>query len=295
MDASDLRFFESVARLGGMNRAARELNTVQSNVTARIRALEDELGVKLFRRGSAGVTLTPAGERLMPYAHEVARVLADAARAAGDDGTPSGRLVIGTLETTAALRLTPLLSSFVRAYPQVDLALKTGTSRELAALVIERGADGAFVCGPVEHPALEQHLAYEEDLAILTAPGVTSVDAYLRSGDVRIVVLRAGCSYRLVLEAWLARRGIVGTRILEFGTLEAIIGCVGAGLGITAMPRALFQSVWRDDRVALHRMGNDGGRVETVFIQRRDAFRSSALEAFLAMARPAVAALQAAE
>ncbi len=55
MDASDLRVFEAVARLGGMNRAATELNTVQSNVTARIQALEAEIGITLFERHSRGV------------------------------------------------------------------------------------------------------------------------------------------------------------------------------------------------------------------------------------------------
>ncbi|NJM35197.1 MAG: LysR family transcriptional regulator, partial [Rhodomicrobium sp.] len=86
MDASDLRIFEAVARLGGMNRAAAELNTVQSNVTARIRALEDELGLPLFRRSSRGVSLTAAGERLLPYAKRIAELLSEAARAARDDG-----------------------------------------------------------------------------------------------------------------------------------------------------------------------------------------------------------------
>jgi DNA-binding transcriptional LysR family regulator len=69
MDIADLRLFETVARLGGMNRAAAELNTVQSNVTARVKALEEELGAALFERHSARVvTLTAAGHRLMPYA-----------------------------------------------------------------------------------------------------------------------------------------------------------------------------------------------------------------------------------
>ena len=60
MNAADLRVFEAVARLGGMNRAASELNTVQSNVTTRIRLLEDELGTPLFHRHSRGTTLTDA-------------------------------------------------------------------------------------------------------------------------------------------------------------------------------------------------------------------------------------------
>ena len=91
MDATDLRVFEAVARLGGMSRAAAELNTVQSNVTARIRRLEGELGTTLFERHSRGVTLTAAGQRLLPYAVQVGSLLAEARRAAIDDGTPRGR------------------------------------------------------------------------------------------------------------------------------------------------------------------------------------------------------------
>jgi DNA-binding transcriptional LysR family regulator len=73
VDIADLRTFEVVARLGGMNRAAAELHTVQSNVTARIRSLEQQLGSPLFLRHSRGVALTPAGRRLLPYAEMASR------------------------------------------------------------------------------------------------------------------------------------------------------------------------------------------------------------------------------
>ena len=66
MDTKDLATFAAVARLGGMGRAARALNTVQSNITQRVRRLEESLGVALFERSRAGARLTPAGERLMP-------------------------------------------------------------------------------------------------------------------------------------------------------------------------------------------------------------------------------------
>src|SRR5438445_11922769 len=95
MDAGDLRVFEAVARLGGMNRAAAELNTVQSNVTARIRLLEEALGTPLFHRHSRGVTLTVAGHRLLPYAERVGHLLAEARRAVSDDGAPKGPLSLG--------------------------------------------------------------------------------------------------------------------------------------------------------------------------------------------------------
>src|SRR5260370_8251441 len=119
MDATDLKVFEAVARHGSMNRAATELNTVQSNVTARVRALELELGVLLFQRHPRGVKITPAGRRMLPFSARISRLLSDAKAAARDDGVPAGVLEIRTLETTAALRLPSLLPSFTKAYPQL--------------------------------------------------------------------------------------------------------------------------------------------------------------------------------
>ena len=295
MDAADLKFFEEVAQSGGMSRAAKKLNTVQSNVTRRIRTLESELNVSLFNRTGRGVSLTPAGEQLLPFAIRIARLIDEAARAISDDGRPKGSLVIGSLETTAALRLTPFLSQFVAEFPEVDFSLKTGTSRELVEDVLEHRLEGAFVCGPIHHPDLLQRKMYQERLVVLTARRETSLSAYLRKNDLRMVVLRAGCSYRLILESWLAHRGIVGGRILEFGTLEAIIGCVEAGLGMTLLPEALVGPVWRDERVAVHPLPNDYGHVDTLFIRRRDSFQSSALKALLALASPQFARRQTAK
>ncbi|MBD0275291.1 MAG: LysR family transcriptional regulator [Acetobacteraceae bacterium] len=295
MDAADLKVFEAVARLGGTNRAAAGLNTVQSNVTARVRQLEEELGTPLFERHSRGVSLTPAGHRLLPYAARVGRLLDDARRAAKDDGKPAGPLVVGSLETTAALRLSPLLTAFAAAHPAVDLSLRTGTTCELVDHVLQNRVEGAFVCGPVSHPELESRVAFREELVVLTAPSVPSLGALVGRGDLRIVVLRAGCSYRQRLEELLARRGIVDPRRLEFGTLEAIFGCVAAGLGVTLLPRALLGPVWRDGRVAAHELPPEEAEVETVFIRRRDAHLSSALAAFLGLSQTAQPFARAAE
>jgi LysR family transcriptional regulator, cell division regulator len=280
MDARDLATFEAVARLGGMGRAARELNTVQSNVTQRVRRLEEALGVSLFERSRAGARLTPAGERLMPYATRVDALLDEASRAARDDGAPRGTLTVGSLETTAALRLSPLLASCVQAHPGVDFVLRTGTTAEMVERVLDRELEAAFVCGPVAHPQLVATPAFTEELALLSAPTETTLAAALRRPDPRLVILRAGCSYRQRLEELLARRGIVGLRRLEFGTLEAILGAVAAGLGITLMPRALIGPAWRGGRIRAHRLPASEARVQTVFVRRRDRLPSSALLAF---------------
>jgi DNA-binding transcriptional LysR family regulator len=268
-----------------MNRAAVELSTVQSNVTARIQALEADIGSILLERHSRGVSLTQAGQRLLPYADKVARLLDDARRAARDDGAPRGVLTIGSLETTAALRLTPLLTRYATDNPAVDLILRTGTTSELVGDVLEQRVDGAFVCGPVAHPDLEEQVMFREELVVLASPDVASLSAALTTGEVRLVVLRAGCSYRQMLQTLLARRGIVVQRLLEFGTLEAIFGCISAGLGITMLPRALVGAVCDAGRVSMHALPPEDAMVDTVFIRRRDRFTSSALQAFLTCMR----------
>ena len=97
MDAADLRIFSAVAR-SGMSKAAAELGTVQSNATARIRALEERLGVDPFERTNRGATLTAAGLRLRPFRDRVAGLLEDARRAVTDEGAPAGNLsAIGSL------------------------------------------------------------------------------------------------------------------------------------------------------------------------------------------------------
>ena len=281
MDAADLRMFEAVARTGGIGRAALELHTVQSNVTARIRLLEQELGTQLFHRHSRGVSLTPAGRRLLPYAERMRDLLAQARRAVADNGTPQGPLLLGSLETAAALRLPGILARFAQAHPAVDLALVTGTSAELIEQVLQSALDGALVVGPVRHPELTETVVFHEEMALVTGRDVAGWDDLPRRSGLKLVVFRAGCSYRAQLEAMLAERGVVGLRRIEFGTLEGILGCVAAGIGITLLPRGVIDTASRAGAVALHPVPEPHRWADTVFVRRTDAFPTSAMGAFL--------------
>lgn len=281
MDIADLRFFDCVARVGNMNRAAAELNTVQSNVTARIRTLEHDLGVVLFHRHSRGVEVTAAGEVLLPYARQVMTLLGDARKAVTQDGAPEGPLSLGSLETVLALHLAPVLSEFAGAHPAVDLSIQTGTSRELVEMVLAHGVEGALVCGPVAHPDLEATPVFREDLCIVARRDGRSLDQVLGAPGVRQLVLRLGCSYRQRLEDVLARRGVVGVRTLEFGTLDAIRAGVAAGVGITLMPRRLVTRVWGEAGLALHPLEPGEGLVTTDYIRRKSSYVSPAQQAFL--------------
>jgi len=287
MDATDLRVFEAVARHGSMNRAAAELNTVQSNVTARVRALERELGVLLFQRHARGVKVTPAGRRMLPFSARISRLLSDAKAAARDDGVPSGVLEVGTLDTTAALRLPLILVSFTKAYPKVRPVVTTGTTCSLIEDVVECRLEGAIVAGPVDHPDLQQESVFREELVLVTSRSIRGIEDLPSINELKTIVFSIGCSYRMRLDNLLNKAGILVAQPLEFGSLEAILGCVAAGVGITLLPKGIVAAAWRDGQVAEHELDPEFAELESVFIRRTDGYVSSALSAFLQIVRPA--------
>ena len=283
MNVADLNVFAAVARYGSITKAARRLNTVQSNVTTRLRLLEDELGVSLFQRHHQGVTLTRSGRDLLPYAHQLDVLLQKARDAVSANQATRGALRLGSMETTAAARLPALLRKYVPAHRSVDVAIETGTTRTLTQAVLEYRLDGAFVAGPVEVDELEPTRAFMEELVLVSSPEYKSVPAALAEGKIpKVFVFRVGCSYRQKLERFLAGRGLTLVNQLEMGTLEGIIGCVSAGLGITMMPFSVVESYVKRQEVAVHRLSPADARIETVFITRRDLVRSPALEEFMA-------------
>jgi DNA-binding transcriptional LysR family regulator len=282
MNVSDLNLFAAVARHGSITKAARRLNTVQSNVTTRLRLLEEELGVSLFERHHRGVTLTRSGRDLLPYAHQMDVLLQKAREAVSMNQTIRGALRLGSMETTAAARLPALLRAYVPAHRQVDVAIETGTTRTLTQAVLEYRLDGAFVAGPVDLDELDQTLTFVEELVLVTSPQHRSVASALEEGKIpKAFVFRVGCSYRQKLERFLAARGLTLVNQLEMGTLEGILGCVSADLGITMMPFSVVEPYAKRQEVEIHRLEPSEARVQTVFITRRDLIRSPALEEFI--------------
>ncbi len=281
MDITDLKVVETVARHGSMNKAASELNTVQSNVSTRIRSLEDELGVALFQRSAKGVQITPAGRRLLPFAARLSKLLLDASCAARDDGDPKGVLEIGTLETTLALRLPRLIAQFAKAYPEVRPVVRTGTTCSLIQGVIDGKLEGAFVAGPVNHPELQSEEVFREALVLVTSSAIHSLDVVANLDSLKTVVFRIGCSYRQRLDSLLANLGILPPEPLEFGSIEAIIACVSAGVGVTLLPRGLVANAAHERLVNVHELAPEFAEVATVFIRRTDGYLSSALASFL--------------
>lgn len=280
MDPIALSTFLAVARHGSVTAAALELNTVQSNVTARVKQLEAELEVELFARHSRGMTLTAAGSRLVHFAQRFSSLSAETIVAVRDDGAVRGSLRVGSMETTAAMRLPDVLGEFHRAHPRVQIEIRTGPSAELIDHVLAHGVDGAFVAGPVNNPLLVAKAVFREELVLVSAKGSDSMPRRLAQGSLTAIVFRSGCSYRQLLESQFAKRGWLPYQRIEFGTVEGILGCVGANIGVTVLPRAVVKRYHSAKSLRIERFTPRPLMVDTLFIRRGDAYEGATMRAF---------------
>jgi len=269
MDLSDLRIFNAVIREGGVTRAAARLNRVQSNVTTRIRQLEEDLGVALFVRDGKRLHLAPAGQVLRGYAERLL-ALADEARGAVQDARPRGTFRLGAMESTAAVRLPGLLSEYHRRHPGVTLELRTGNPQVLGSAILAGELDAALVAEPIADAPFEKVFAFEEELVIIRPidhPPIAKKGALPRT----VLVFEHGCPHRKRLEDWYARRQQMPERIIELTSYHAILGCVVAGMGVSLVPKSVLTTFPERRRLSLHQLEPTENRADTVLIWRKGA------------------------
>jgi len=251
MDLVELRIFKAVAEQGGVTKAAASLHRVQSNVTTRVKQLEERLGTKLFHRQGRKLVLSSEGKVLLSYADRLLQ-LSSEAHAAVKGHAPHGLFRLGTLESTAATRLPPVLARYHRAYPAVRLELVTGTSGALVDRVLRGEIEAAFVAEPYPAKGLDGEHAFTEELVLITPKGHAPVKSP-KDIDQRVVLaFTTGCSYRRRLENWLGRASVVAERVMEYGSYHAITACVAAGGGIAVVPRSVLRVVGAESQVAVH-------------------------------------------
>jgi DNA-binding transcriptional LysR family regulator len=269
MDLSELRIFSTVVREGGITRAAERLGRVQSNVTTRIRQLEDDLGTQLFVREGKRLHLTPSGQVLLGYADRLL-ALTDEARAAVHDPRPRGVFRLGAMESTAAVRLPEPLNQFHQLYPDVVLELRIGNPETLAKAILVGELDAAFVAEPIADAPFEKLHAFSEEPVIVSANNLASIGK--KAGAPRsVLVFENGCPHRKRLEDWYAKRGEMPERTIELGSYHAMLGCVLAGMGIALLPESVLTTFPESKRLNIHRLPRGENRSETVLIWRRGA------------------------
>ncbi|RZI40858.1 LysR family transcriptional regulator [Herbaspirillum sp. HC18] len=279
IDLDSLHIFKAVVDYGGITKAAGQLNRVQSNITTRVKNLEDRLGVKLFQRQSGKLVLSAEGKLLLSYAERLLR-LSTEAETALRNGMPQGTLRIGTMESTAAARLPPLLSRYHGNYPEVQIELVTGTSGALIGKVHRFDIEAAFVAEPFTAADLEMQEAFTEELVLIASKNAPPVKTPKDLRKHTLIAFSTGCSYRRVLENWLAMSSVVPDRVLELASYHAIVACVAAGSGIAIVPRSVIGVMRAENDVAVYPLPERVSRAKT-FLVWRSGHGSVALDAML--------------
>jgi len=241
----DLLVFLEAVRSGSLTQAALSTQHRQPNVTARIRKLEQALGAKLLQRHARGVRPTPAGEAALTIATRLGGVMDDL-RAEFRTRGPArrARIRVGAIETVAASHLQPLVVSFTRRHPNVEMSVHTSSSLSLLKQLGQRELDVVFISRAAEADDITSQHVFRDELTVIAAPAVRSFTKLLDEsrGELKILVQRLGCSYTARLLTYIGTRSTRKYRLLEAGTLESVLSLVEAGAGIATLPQAFVDA-----------------------------------------------------
>ena len=267
IDLESLAIFKTVVDEGGVLRAADKLHRVPSNVTTRIRQLEEYLGVRLFRKEGRSLALSAEGNTLLNYAVRLLR-LADEAVNELRTGKPQGSFRLGSLESTAGSRLAPILSRYHAANPEVVVELITGTTGALINRVMNFELEAAFVSEPFTAPELEALPVFREELVLITAKNVARIRSARDLGRSTMIAFAHGCSYRKRLEDWLGSDNVMPERVLEFASYQGMIACVAAGTGFAIVPMSVLVALQATEKVNRHALPKTVSRNQTHLVWR---------------------------
>lgn len=230
LESLELRIFSEVAMEKSISKAAEKMGYVQSNITAHIHNLENELGTVLFIRHSRGVNLTEEGKQLLAYADQIITLL-DNAKNQFRKSEPS--IKIGATQTIAAHRLPVWLSAYKRNCPNINFSVSTHLQPELIEAVADGNLDCAFVYTEFNHPKLTSAFLYREEMALIAPNDLKPEEIVYQS----IVSSNApGCPSRYLLENWIIKRISRKPGIIQFDTVESIMKAVSLGIGIAVLP-----------------------------------------------------------
>ena len=265
---SQLRIFQAVAQEESITRAAERLHRVPSNLSTRLKQLEEQLGVELFLRERQRLQLSPAGKVLLDYTTRLF-ALHDEAHAAVQGGQPAGDFVLGTMYSTAAIHLPALLARYHRTYPAVNLQVQSGPSGELLEGLLTGRLDAALVDGPPELAGLDGVLLCEERLVLISEadhpPVLSARDVQGRS----VFTFRQGCSYRMRLEAWFSHDHAAMGRAMEIESYPGMLACVIAGSGVALMSESMLASLPGRESVAVHPLAEPFATATTWLMWRK--------------------------
>lgn len=273
MDFESFRIFCAVAAELSVTQAAAHLGRVPSNVTTRIQQLEAEVGIELFVRAGKRLALSAAGTEFLDYAQRLLALQEEALQVV-TGATEGGSLRIGSMETTAAVRLPLQLARFHAANLTTSIKLQTGPSRPLIEDVRQGRLDCAFVALPLavnseeflDEMRLEAQPLWTEEMRLLLPASETEATFPL---DVRVrtlVAFRPGCTYRSMAEDILAVGDSPAWTVHEMASAHSMLACVAAGSCVTLLPASVIETT----PISMSLRSLPVGLVATQLVWRKD-------------------------
>ena len=261
MDSNLLKIFISVANNKSISLGANELGFAQSNVTSRIKQLEKSLECTLFHRVPKGVILTNEGEKLFKHAVEIVKKVDDTI-ADMRNIQHQKKLIVGSTDCNAAVRISSFLMQLHKDYPKMQLELLTGTTRDMIQLILNYKVDIAFVSGEPRQEELIVLKKYEEEIAILEAKEENTPNV--------ILSFKEGCAYDEFLKDYYQKKGEIVEKSLSFGSLETILACVKSGMGKTLLPTNLVEKLGFINDVKVTKLDKKTAYIPTCLVCRKD-------------------------
>ena len=290
MEVRQLQIFRTLAEELKFTRTAEKVNTVQSNVTAQIKALEEELGIPLFDRLGRRVTLTDAGRNFLPFALQALAAMDHGQRALKTGAEPSGPLRIGAAESQLTYRLPEVLHAFRRRFPHVELIFSQHSTATVAH-ELEAGKFDMVIHGdnlPPYSSLKSCRLRTEGILLLAEASHPLASRSTVKPADLvaqNLLLTESGCSYREKLDRALALANIRPANVTEFSSVEALKQCIALGMGIGLLPEIVVARELRQNRLkALHWTGPSLDIV-TQILWHKDKWISPAMAAFMELVK----------
>jgi LysR family transcriptional regulator, transcriptional activator of the cysJI operon len=237
-----LKVFRAVAEHLNFRKAAEKLFLTQPAVTLQIKALENDLGVRLFDRSGNRVFLTAQGALLLGFANKIADLAFEAERELGaEDGKFSGELALGVSTTIAQYVLPQIIGAFVGEHPRVQLSLHSGNTEQIVALLLRDKVAIGLIEGPARERGVRTEPFMEDELVLITPPDFHSAQASIQQLLASSLLMREqGSGSRRVIETSFEKAGIglkSFKRVMILDSTEAIKSAVQAGLGIGFVSR----------------------------------------------------------
>ncbi|HBH01623.1 MAG TPA: hypothetical protein DDZ42_06825 [Candidatus Rokubacteria bacterium] len=254
VEIPQIEAFLAVGTFGGFRRAADALRITQPAVSARIKTLEDSLGVPLFERGRGGPALSAAGRALRPHAEQLLRAVALARQAVHDLRPASGgALQIAAVLSICTYLLPDVLQRFQAAHPKVMITVRSGHSKEVLEMVV-RGEAELGLARSLHHPAVETVSLRDDPLILVGRPSAArSRRARLEEiADRPLIFFDRGSSDWTLTHGLFRRAALVPNVALEVETIETAKRMVERGMGLAFLPHlAVGRELRRRSLVAI--------------------------------------------